>query len=66
MKVTSVHNIIGWFQDKLRIENRRTYKYPTGNDVTVIERRDINVVLYNKKGKIVESNGAGSSVNVKA
>ena len=51
MEVTSVHNVIGWFFDKLRLETRRTYHYEKGNDVTVIERRTVEVTLYDRKGQ---------------
>ena len=65
MKITSVHTILGWFADKLRLEDRRTYHYEKGNDVTIVERRSINVHLYNKQGQVEEPDNSGLKVNQK-
>jgi len=61
MKVTSVQNVIGWVYDKLQIENRKTYHYDRGNDVTVVERRSrtITSLIYDRKGQLNTEHAKG-------
>lgn len=66
MKVSAIHNVIGWVYDKLRIENRKTFTYDNGSSVTVIERRTVTVMTYNKHGKVEHYNSNNSTVDFKS
>jgi hypothetical protein len=53
MQVLSTESILGWYYgDKLQTETRHVYNYEQGNSVTIIERRMINVQLYNEQGVV--------------
>lgn len=53
MKVESANSIIGWYyNNQLRTEQRQTFTYESGNSVTTVERRMINVQLYNEQGVV--------------
>ena len=66
MEIQSISSVVGWFNDKMRIEKRKIYHHENGNNVVVVERRDIDVVLYNKKGEILEPEKIGSNVDRKS
>ena len=53
MQVLFTESVIGWYYgDQLRTETRRVYNYEQGNSITIIERRMINVQLYNEQGVV--------------
>jgi hypothetical protein len=53
MQVLATESVLGWYYgDQLRTETRRVYNYEQGNSVTIIERRMINVQLYNEQGVV--------------
>ena len=53
MQVLATESVIGWYYgDQLRTETRRVYNYEQGNSITIIERRMINVQLYNEQGVV--------------
>jgi hypothetical protein len=53
MQVETANSVLGWWSgNRLAIETRRVYNYETGNDVTVVERRFINVQVYDARGQM--------------
>jgi hypothetical protein len=53
MQVQTTDSVLGWYYgNQLRIETRRVYNYEEGNSTTIIERRMINVQLYNEQGVV--------------
>jgi hypothetical protein len=53
MQVLSTESVLGWYYgNQLQTETRRVYNYEQGNSVTIIERRMINVQLYNEQGVV--------------
>jgi hypothetical protein len=53
MQIETTNSVLGWYYgNQLRIETRRDYEFETGNNVTVIERRMINVQMYNEQGVV--------------
>ncbi len=53
MQVLATESVLGWYYgDQLRTETRRVYNYESGNSITVVERRMINVQLYNEQGVV--------------
>jgi hypothetical protein len=53
MQIETTNSVLGWYYgNRLLIENRKEYQFETGNNVTVIERRMINVQLYNEQGVV--------------
>jgi hypothetical protein len=66
MEIHSTTNIVGWYNDRLRFENRTTYKYDEGNTVVVIDRRDVGYTLYSKIGEIESPSNKGQNIDTKA
>lgn len=52
MQINSTQSILGWQDDRLKIENRRVYNYESGNDVTVVEKRSIEYMLYTDRAVV--------------
>ncbi len=53
MQVQTTNSALGWYYgDQLQTETRRVYNYESGNSITVVERRMINVQLYNEQGVV--------------
>lgn len=53
MQVETTNSVLGWYYgNRLAVETRRTYSFDKGNDITVVERRFINVQMYNEQGVI--------------
>ena len=65
MEITSVSNIIGWVYNSLVSENKTTFKYDKGNDVTIVERRSQTVQLYDSSGAIQEYPTKGRQVDIR-
>lgn len=63
MEVHSTQSVLGWYDNRLRIENRRTYKYEEGNSVTVVERRDITYMLYTDKAVVSVPETKGQTID---
>ncbi len=55
MEVSAV-TYYGWRDGYQTVEKRVTFKYDTGNDVTVVERRSYNVEVYDAKGSVLQVN----------
>ncbi len=51
-----IHSVTyhGWRNGLQTVEKRVTYNYEKGNDVTVVERRSYEVILYDSKAKMIE------------
>jgi hypothetical protein len=65
MKVESTNSVIGWYYDnQLRTERRQVHNYESGNSVTTIERRMINVQLYNEQGAVIPVTFKGTHLDL--
>ena len=66
MHISSINSILGWFYgDKLKFETKTIYHYDKGNDITVVERRLVDVHLYNNHGQVVNATTKGHSIDLK-
>ena len=64
MQVESTHSILGWYYgNRLAVETKRVYNYESGNDVTIIERRFINVQMYNETGVVPHQLTRGQNID---
>jgi hypothetical protein len=53
MQVQTTDSVLGWYYgNQLQTETRRVYNYEQGNSITIVERRMINVQLYNEQGVV--------------
>ena len=65
MQISSIHSVLGWFfGDKLKVEERHTYHYDKGNSVTVVERRLIDLHLYDHRAVIPATEAKGTKVDL--
>jgi hypothetical protein len=66
MQVNTVHSTLGWFGSRLQTETRSVYHYDKGNDVVVVERRYIDMSLYDHRAVLPATETKGRTIDVKA
>ncbi len=66
MDILTVSSVLGYQYDSLIKENRTTYNYEKGNDVTIVERRSYKVTLYDSAGNVNEYPNTGTQIDSKA
>ena len=64
MQVETTNSVLGWYYgNRLAVETRRTFHFEQGNDVTVVERKFINVQMYNEAGVVPHQIVRGQNID---
>ncbi len=61
MEISSV-TYLGWRDGHQIVEKRVTYDYEKGNDVTVVETRRYQIILYDSMGQ-PQQHGKGNNID---
>jgi len=61
MEVSAV-TYYGWRDGHQTVEKRTTYDYPKSNDVTTVEHRSYQIILYTEQGSL-ETHNRGNNID---